>query len=119
MRAENWLAAAEAADLLVVTTHGPRGHRLLRAVDARRAAGRRLPATSSTRRITVLSDPSSHVDEQLAQDLVEVYEQRTKAVFRVPYDPALVSGSVVPYEQLSDATRMAWLRACATMAGLL
>ena len=53
------------------------------------------------RTITVLSEPSSHVDEQLAQDLVDVYEQRTKAVFRVPYDPALVSGSVVPYAQLS------------------
>jgi hypothetical protein len=51
--------------------------------------------------------------------MVDVYEQRTKAVFRVPYDPALVSGSVVPYEQLSDATRMAWVRACATMAGQL
>jgi hypothetical protein len=67
----------------------------------------------------VLSDPSSHVDEQLAGDLVQVYEQRTKAVFRVPYDPVLVSGSVIPYAQLSDETRTAWLRACAGMAVLL
>ena len=69
--------------------------------------------------VPVLSDPSSHVDEQLATDLVQVYEQRTKAVYRVPYDPVLVSGSVVPYAMLSDGTRSAWLRACAGLAGLL
>ena len=43
MRAENWLAAADAADLLVVTSHRPRGHRLQRPLDARRPPGRRLP----------------------------------------------------------------------------
>jgi hypothetical protein len=67
----------------------------------------------------VLSDPSSHVDEQLAQDLVQVYEQRTKSVYRVPYDPVLVDGSVLPYAQLSEGTRSAWLEACAGMAALL
>ncbi len=118
MRAENWLAAAEAADLLVVTTtvREDTGYSGLWMLDALQDAGYR---DLKHRTITVLSEPASHVDEQLAQDMVDVYEQRTKAVFRVPYDPALVSGSVVPYEQLSDATRMAWVRACATMAGQL
>ena len=67
----------------------------------------------------MLSDPSSHVDHQLAHDLTQVYEQRTKAVYRVPYDPVLVPGSVVPYAQLSAETRAAWLRACAGMSLLL
>ena len=44
------------------------------------------------------------------------YEQRTRGVYRVPYDPALVAGSVVPYNQLSQNTRRQWLRACAGMA---
>ena len=53
---------------------------------------------------------------ELAADLVDVYQQRTRGVYRVPYDPALVAGSVVPYAQLSDNTRMQWLKACAGMA---
>jgi len=118
MRAENWLAAAEAADLLVVTTtvREDTGYSGLWMLDALQDAGYQ---DLKHRTITVLSEPSSDVDEQLTRDLVDVYEQRTKAVFRVPYDPALVSGSVVPYERLSDATRSAWLRACATMAAQL
>jgi hypothetical protein len=47
---------------------------------------------------------------------VQVYEQRTRGVYRVPFDPALVGGSVVPYNQLSDGTRRAWLEACAAMS---
>jgi len=69
--------------------------------------------------VTVLSDPSPKVDTKLAADLEQVYEQRTRAVYRVPYDPALVGGSVVPYAQLSDDTRRSWLRACAGMASAL
>ncbi len=118
MRAENWLAAAEAADLLVVTStiREDTGYSGLWMLDALQDAGYQ---DLKHRSITVLSDPSSHVDEQLASDLVQVYEQRTKSVFRVPYDPVLVSGSVVPYAQLSNETRMAWLQACAGMAVLL
>jgi hypothetical protein len=37
----------------------------------------------------------------------------------VPYDPVLVDGSVLPYAQLSEGTRSAWLEACAGMAALL
>jgi hypothetical protein len=40
-------------------------------------------------------------------------------VHRVPYDPALVSGSVVPYGLLSEATKRSWLSACAAMAQAL
>jgi MinD-like ATPase involved in chromosome partitioning or flagellar assembly len=118
MRAENWLAAAEAADLLVVTStvREDTGYSGLWMLDALQDAGY---ADLKHKTVTVLSDPSSHVDHQLAHDLTQVYEQRTKAVFRVPYDPVLVPGSVVPYAQLSTETRAAWLRACAGMARLL
>ncbi len=118
MRAENWLAAAESADLLVVTTtvREDTGYSGLWMLDALQDAGY---ADLKRRTITVLSDPSPKVDERLARDLTEVYEQRTRAVYRVPYDPALVSGSVVPYAQLSRETRRAWLRACAGMAATL
>jgi len=118
MRAENWLAAAEAADLLVVTStiREDTGYSGLWMLDALQDAGYQ---NLKHKTVTVLSDPSQHVDQQLAHDLTQVYEQRTKHVYRVPYDPVLVAGSVVPYAQLSDATQMAWRKACAGMSGLL
>ena len=118
MRAANWLAAAEAADLLVVTStvREDTGYSGLWMLDALQDAGYQ---HLKHKTVTVLSDPSSHVDEQLAHDLTQVYEQRTRAVHRVPYDPVFVSGSVVPYGAVSEGTRSAWLKACATMADLL
>jgi len=122
MRAENWLAAAEAADLLVVTStvREDTGYSGLWMLDALQDAGY---ANLKHKTITVLSDPSekfdSRADTRLANDLVQVYEQRTRGVYRVPYDPALVSGSVVPYSQLSKATQRSWLAACAAMAQAL
>ncbi len=118
MRAENWLAAAEQADLLVVTTtvREDTGYGGLWMLDALQDAGH---ADLKRRTVTVLVDPAPRVDERLARDLTEVYEQRTRAVYRVPYDPALVTGSVVPYAQLSRETRRAWLRACAGMTDTL
>lgn len=118
LRAENWLAAAEAADLLVVTStvREDTGYSGLWMLDALQDAGYE---NLKYKTVTVLSDPSPKVDEALARDLVAVYEQRTRGVYRVPYDPALVSGSVVPYAQLSEATRRSWLRACAGMAAAL
>lgn len=118
LRAENWLAAAEAADLLVVTStiREDTGYSGLWMLDALQDAGYE---NLKHKTITVLSDPSPKVDENLARDLVSVYEQRTRGVYRVPYDPALVSGSVIPYAELSEETQRSWLRACAAMAAAL
>ena len=118
LRAENWLAAAEAADLLVVTStvREDTGYSGLWMLDALQDAG--YPDLKD-KTVTVLSDPSERVDADLARDLVEVYSQRTRSVHRVPFDPALVSGSVVPYDQLSERTTSSWLSACAAMAAAL
>ncbi|MCD4534997.1 hypothetical protein LRP67_12965 [Nocardioides sp. cx-169] len=118
MRAENWLASADAADLLVVTStvREDTGYSGLWMLDALQDAGMQ---NLKYKAVTVLSDPSPQVDSKLAHDLVQVYEQRTRAVYRVPYDSALVAGSVVPYAQLSEATKMSWLKACAGMAAAL
>ncbi len=118
MRAENWLASAEQADLLVVTStvREDTGYSGLWMLDALQDAGH---TDLKHKCVTVLSDPSPKVDDKLARDLVDVYEQRTRAVYRVPYDAALVAGSVVPYAELSRATRRSWLEACAGMAQAL
>ncbi|WP_235959226.1 MinD/ParA family ATP-binding protein [Nocardioides acrostichi] len=118
MRAENWLAAAKKADLLVVTStvREDTGYSGLWMLDALADAGY---SDLKQRTVTVLSDPSPKVDKALADDLVDVYEQRTRGVYRVPYDPMLVAGSVVPYLQLSKQTTRSWLAACAGMADAL
>ncbi len=118
MRAANWLAAAEAADLLVVTStlREDTGYSGLWMLDALQDAGY---PNLKYKTLTVLSDPSDHVDAELARDLVEVYGQRTRSVHRVPFDPSLVAGSVLPYAQLSRETQRSWLAACASMAAAL
>ena len=118
MRAENWLAAAEAADLLVVTStvREDTGYSGLWMLDALQDAGY---PNLKYKTVAVLSDPSDRVDDGLARDLVEVYGQRTRGVHRVPFDPALVPGSVLPYRDLSKETRRAWLSVCAGMATAL
>jgi MinD-like ATPase involved in chromosome partitioning or flagellar assembly len=118
MRAENWLAAAEAADLLVVTStvREDTGYSGLWMLDALQDAGY---PNLKYKTLTVLSDPSDRVDPDLVRDLVDVYGQRTRSVHRVPFDPALVPGSVVPYRDLSPRTRRSWLSACASMAAAL
>lgn len=118
MRAENWLAAAETADLLVVTStiREDTGYSGLWMLDALQDAGYE---NLKHKTLTVLSDPSPVVDQALAHDLEHVYSQRTRSVHRVPYDPVLVSGSVIPYAQLSAETNRAWLQACAAMAACL
>lgn len=118
MRAENWLAAAEAADLLVVTStmREDTGYSGLWMLDALDDAGY---GDLKEKTITVLSDPATKVDASLARDLTQVYQERTGGVFRVPYDPEFVDGSVVDYAKLSTQTKRSWLRACAAMAAQL
>ncbi|MDQ4053681.1 MAG: hypothetical protein M3237_13400 [Actinomycetota bacterium] len=118
IRAENWLAAAYAADLLVVTStvREDTGYSGLWMLDALQDAGYQ---HLKSKTVTVLSDPSHTIDTRLAHDLEQVYGERTGAVYRVPFDPVLVSGSVVPYDRLSEATTRSWLRACAGMASAL
>uniref|UniRef100_UPI00286A3D1A MinD/ParA family ATP-binding protein n=1 Tax=Nocardioides sp. TaxID=35761 RepID=UPI00286A3D1A len=73
MRAENWLAAAEAADLLVITStvREDTGYSGLWMLDALQDAGMQ---NLKHKVVTVLSDPSAQVDSKLARDLVQVYE---------------------------------------------
>jgi len=65
MRAENWLAAADAADLLVVTStvREDTGYSGLWMLDALQDAGYQ---NLKYKTVTVLSDPSTTVDAKLA-----------------------------------------------------
>ena len=115
MRAENWLAAADAADLLVVTStvREDTGYSGLWMLDALQDAGYQ---NLKYKTVTVLSDPSATSTPSSPTTWSRSTSSAPARVFRVPYDPALVAGSVVPYGQLSGGHPASWLRACAAMA---
>jgi hypothetical protein len=66
--------------------------------------------------VTVLSAPSKVADTALAARFEDHFRRRTRAVLRVPYDPALVDGGPISIDTLSPATREAWLQVAATIA---
>src|SRR5699024_10752672 len=118
IRAENWLAALDVADLLVVTAtvREDTAYSGLWMLDALTADGRDELVSNS---VTVLSDPAPRADNELATDLVRAYGSRSAAVCRVPFDASLVSGAAVDYPRLSKRTRGAGLQACTAMAASL
>lgn len=118
MRAPNWLAAVSSADLLVVTTtvrqdSAEAGLWMLDALE-RQVYG---PGRLKRKTITLLAEPSPspHTDQTMRKTMRAIFGTRTRNVFQIPYDPALVDGGVVNYDRLSAATRRAWLYACAEM----
>lgn len=117
LRAENWLAAAETADLIVLTSSMKEdvGYSGLWALDALENSGY---PNLRERVVTVLSQTES-ADARLSQDLIEAFASRTRAVFTIPYDPGLQPGSQIRYDRLSSSTNSAWLQACAEMARAL
>src|SRR3978361_857455 len=58
--------------------------------------------------VTVLSDPSPQVDSKLAHDLVQVYEQRTRGVYRGPSDAARGGARASPRHSWA----LAWAVGC-------
>ena len=66
--------------------------------------------------VTVLSAPAVDVDTKLRTRLHDHFGQLTRAVLDVPYDPALVAGGPLVFDQLSADTREAWLHVTAKVA---
>jgi len=94
----------------------PADHVTMDNVAAARAATRHL-LDLGRRRIAVVG---AHEGEVMGSSALRLRGYREAlAEAGVPYDPALVSGSVVPYARLSESTKRQWLKACAGMAGAL
>ena len=116
VRAGNWQAAVDAADLLVVTTTWQ--------TDVVYSAGWVLDHLESQGRsdlvasaVTVVSAASSgKVDPDTRRLVREHFGARTGAVVEVPFDPAIASGEVLDVHALFPASRRAWLQAAAAVA---
>jgi len=114
VRAQNWQAAIDATDQLVVTMSARN--------DSAETAARMLDHLEQTGRhrlvrqaITVVSMPPSRRDIDLPP-IQRHFAARTRAVLLAPYERLLDSGEPIRYGQLSGATREAWLKIAAAVA---
>jgi cellulose biosynthesis protein BcsQ len=105
--AENWQAAIEAADALVVPVKWRNDYsvpaiemleELQQSADPR--------ATSLVKRaVVVASHGQGDVDSRCRQHLMPYFAERTRAVIEIAPDPHIAEGNVIQHDQLSAATR--------------
>jgi MinD-like ATPase involved in chromosome partitioning or flagellar assembly len=115
MRASNWDAAVAAADQVVIvsTIREDTAQSAAWVADALNEKGYQDKVHNA---VTVLAAPSGKPDPDLTKRLTDHFGRLTRAVVKVPFDPALVAGGPIDMEGLSSASREAWLRASALVA---
>jgi MinD-like ATPase involved in chromosome partitioning or flagellar assembly len=113
-RAENWQAAMDATDQLIVTmsARNDSAETAARLLDHLEQTGRR---ELVRRAVTVVTMPPHRQDVD-PRAIEDHFDLRCRAVLRVPYDRHLDSGAPVDYTALSHDTRRAWLRVAAAVA---
>jgi MinD-like ATPase involved in chromosome partitioning or flagellar assembly len=114
VRAENWQAAVDATDQLVITmsARNDSAETAARLLDHLEQTGRR---ELVRRAVTVVTLPP-HRKEVDPRAIERHFDQRCRIVLRVPYDRHLDSGAPVRYAALSPESRRAWLRVAAAVA---
>jgi len=118
VRAQNWQAAVDAADAVVVVTTDQTDTAISAdwALDHLRSTGRAQLADTA---VTVISAATPRTDRRHRDRLVEHFSDRTRAVVQIPYDPAIATGQRLDLSDLRPATREAWLTgAAAVLDGL-
>ncbi|WP_189169685.1 chromosome partitioning protein [Pilimelia anulata] len=114
VRAENWQAAIDATDQLVVTmsARNDSAEPAARMLDHLEQTGRRRLVRQA---VTVVSMPPTRKDIDLPA-IQEHFAARTRAVLLAPYEKLVDSGEPVRYGQLTHASKDAWLRIAAAVA---
>jgi MinD-like ATPase involved in chromosome partitioning or flagellar assembly len=114
VRAENWQAAVDATDQLVITmsARNDSAETAARLLDHLEQTGRR---ELVRRAVTVVTMPP-HRKEVDPRAIERHFDQRCRVVLRVPYDRHLDSGAPVRYAALSPESRRGWLRVAAAVA---
>jgi MinD-like ATPase involved in chromosome partitioning or flagellar assembly len=117
VRAQNWQAAIDATDQLVVTmsARNDSAETAARMLDHLEQSGRQRLVRQA---VTVVSMPPSRREINLPP-IQRHFAARTRAVLLAPYERLIDTGEPIRYDQLSTATRNAWLKiAAAVAAGL-
>ena len=114
VRAQNWQAAIDATDQLVVTmsARNDSAETAARMLDHLEESGRTRLVRQA---VTVVSIPPRAKDIDLPP-IQRHFEARTRAVLLAPYDRLIDTGEPMRYGQLSNATLDAWLKIAATVS---
>jgi MinD-like ATPase involved in chromosome partitioning or flagellar assembly len=114
VRAENWQAAIDATDQLVVTMSARN--------DSAETAARMLDYLEQQglhrlvrQAVTVVSMPPSRRELDIPA-IIQHFAARTRTVLLAPYERLIDSGEPMRYSALSGPTRMAWLKIAAAVA---
>ncbi|MDQ0367911.1 MinD/ParA family ATP-binding protein [Catenuloplanes indicus] len=114
VRAQNWQAAIDATDQLVVTMSARN--------DSAETAARMLDHLEQTGRqrlvrqaVTIVSSPSTKRDLD-TEAIFRHFAARTRIVLSAPYERSVDTGEPIRYGTLSSATRDAWLKIAAAVA---
>jgi MinD-like ATPase involved in chromosome partitioning or flagellar assembly len=114
VRAQNWQAAMDATDQLVVTmsARNDSAETAARMLDHLEQSGRQRLVRQA---VTVVSMPPSRKEIDLPA-IQEHFAARTRGVLLAPYERLIDTGEPIRYGQLSSATRDAWLKIAAAVA---
>jgi MinD-like ATPase involved in chromosome partitioning or flagellar assembly len=114
VRAENWQAAIDATDQLVVTmsARNDSAETAARMLDHLEQSGRQRLVRQA---VTVVSMPPSRKEIDLPA-IRRHFAARTRAVLLAPYERLIDSGEPLRYGLLSGATKQAWLRVASAVA---
>ncbi|MEU3452654.1 chromosome partitioning protein [Micromonospora sp. NPDC006766] len=114
VRAQNWQAAMDATDQLVVTmsARNDSAETAARMLDHLEQSGRQRLVRQA---VTVVSMPPSRKEIDLPA-IQTHFAARTRAVLLAPYERLIDTGEPIRYGQLSSATRDAWLKIAAAVA---
>jgi MinD-like ATPase involved in chromosome partitioning or flagellar assembly len=114
VRAQNWQAAMDATDQLVITmsARNDSAETAARMLDHLEQSGRQRLVRQA---VSVVSMPPTRKDIDLPA-IQRHFAARTRAVLLAPYEKLIDSGEPLRYGQLSTNTKEAWLKIAAAVA---
>ncbi len=114
LRAENWQAAIDATDQMVVTmsARNDSAETAARMLDHLEQQGRHRLVRQA---VTIVSMPPSRRDLDV-RAVTRHFAMRTRTVLLAPYERLLDLGEPIRYGQLSASSRLAWLKIAAAVA---
>jgi MinD-like ATPase involved in chromosome partitioning or flagellar assembly len=114
VRAQNWQAAIDATDQMVVTmsARNDSAETAARMLDHLEQQGRHRLVRQA---VTIVSMPPNRRDLDLPA-ISRHFAARTRTVLTAPYERLIDTGEPIRYGQLSASSRLAWLRIAAAVA---
>jgi MinD-like ATPase involved in chromosome partitioning or flagellar assembly len=116
--AENWKAAVEKADALVVPVKWRNDYSVpaIEMLEELENSGEERVVNLVRRAVVVASHGQGDVDSRCRQHLMPYFADRTRAVIEIDPDPHIAEGNVIQHDQLSPATRRQAERVAAEVA---